>query len=343
MFQRKALLPVPAIFVLLLSACGGAEPTEVAEIQEESTAAPVEPTATEVEAATETPQIISSAWLSQFPALPAAPQEVTITTEDGRNLAGLYYPAKVNPAPIVVLMHWGGGDMTDWRAIAPWLQNRADELSHKGGFARPVGQIDGPWLDDSWFPAILPEASFGVLVFDYNGFGQSPFASVADALLKDSLAAMLFASQLEGADPNVIVAMGGSLGADGAVDGCYLFNQMVAEGTATGNCVGGMALSPGNFITGEFTFEEAAAALSEAGNQVVCLGAEDDTGPLCEALSEMASAPVPPAPFIYSGDPHAMFLVDPAITPINPDTGQNALEIFLEFLEDATGLPVIPN
>lgn len=107
---QKALFTVPVVFALLLSSCGGAAPTEVAEVPEEPVTAQEEPPVAEAELATETPQPITSAWMSQFPALPAAPQEVTITTEDGRALAGLYYPAKVNPAPIVVLMHWAGGD-----------------------------------------------------------------------------------------------------------------------------------------------------------------------------------------------------------------------------------------
>ncbi|MCL5428938.1 MAG: hypothetical protein M1347_03920 [Chloroflexi bacterium] len=348
MFQRKALFPVPAILVLLLSACGGAAPTEVAEIQEESTVAPEEPAATEVEAATETPQIIASAWLSQFPALPAAPQEVSIPTVQGRSLAGIYYTAKVNPAPIVVLMHWAGGDKTDWRAITPWLQNRADELSHKVGFARLIGQVEGPWLDPSWFPDILPEASFGVLVFDYGGFGDSPLGEHTE--LDDSLAALEFASTLEGVNPDQIITMGASIGADGAVDACYLFNMAVAEDGVSGRCVGAMALSPGNFFmapfgTADFTFSEAAAALLEDGNYVGCLGAIEDAeaGRICIDLGAFTSGTVPPTPFVYEGDNHGMFLIDPALTPFQPPVDENALQIFLQFLEHATGLPIIPN
>ncbi len=337
MIQLKVILPVPAILSLLLAACGGAAPTRAVEVQDEPTAAPVEPTAAEVEAPTETPQIVTSAWVSQFPALPPAPQEVTITTEDGRTLAGLYYPAKVNPAPIVVLMHWAGGDMTDWRSIAPWLQNRADELSLKTGFARPAFQVDGPWLDPSWFPALLPEASFGVLIFDYNGFGQSPGSSDPEGFLQDSVAAVKFASTLEGVDPNMIMTVGASIGADGAVDACYLFNELY--GKALGQCLGAMSLSPGNYLTNDFPYAQAVTALSEAEHLVFCLAAEGDgfSADVCAgAQADLYTS------FIYSGDSHGMLLVDPALAPSNPATDANALQLLLDLLAMSTGRPVTP-
>lgn len=122
----------------------------------------------------------------------------------------------------------------------------------------------------------------------------------------------------------------------------YLFNQMVAEGTAIGDCVGAMALSPGNFITNEFTFGEAVKALSDERSLVACLAAEQDESPaaLCEELSAMPATAVHPVPFIYSGDPHAMFLVDPSLTPVDPLTDRNALDLLLEFLEYTAHKPV---
>lgn len=339
MFLAKRSLYAMSILGLLLGACGGAAPkgTGTQEVVEQQ-----EPTSTEVQP-TETQQITDAVWLSQFPPLPAAPQEVTITTEDGRSLAGIYYPAKVNPAPIVVLMHWAGGDMHDWRAIAPWLQNRPDETSRVNHSAKPVSLIEGPWLDPSWFPAILTEASFGVLVFDYNGFGQSPLAPNQDALLKDSLAAVMFASTLEGADPMSILTMGASIGADGAVDGCYLFNKLVVAGEAQGQCLGAMSLSPGNYLAGyptpEFTYTEAVVALSEAEHLVFCLAAEGDgeSGHVCtEAQADFYT------PFIYSGDAHGMMLVDPALTPSAPVVDANALELLLDLLAMSIGKPVTP-
>lgn len=348
MFQRKALFPVPAILVLLLAACGGAASTEETEPQEELGAVTEESDATEAQA-TETPRVIPSEWMSQFDPLPAAPQEVSIPSEDGRNLVGLYYPSKVNPAPIIVLMHQGGGSMEDWQAVAPWLQNRSDEISQRNGLARPASQAV-PWLDPSWFPAILPEASFGVLVFDFScEGGQSPcpegisgIEAMSTVALADAWAAVNFASTLDGADPNQIITVGASVHADSAIDGCYLFNQSVAEGAASGRCIGALALSPSNFLVAEFTVLEAAAALAEAGNLVSGLCGEEDTfaAPVCEELGQMDTATVPPETFTYSGSVHGMELIDPNVTPMDPATDQNALEILLEFLEQVTNLPV---
>lgn len=346
----KALYPVPAIFALLLAACSGTAPPPTAALdgQEEPAAAAEEPTDADVSAPSETPHLIPPAWMSEFAPLGAAAQEVEIPTSDGRTLAGIYYPAKVNPAPIVVLMHWAGGDMTDWQAIAPWLQNRRDGLSFKAGLARPALQVDGPWLDPSWFPHILPEASFGVLVFDYNSFGQSAGSPAADALLLDSVAAVQFASALDGADPDMIMAAGASIGGDGAVDGCYLFNQMVAGGDAQGQCIGALSLSPGNYLTGTctgdcpsefFSYADAVAALSEAEHPVYCLTSQGDESfmPTCTVTSGDLFKQ-----FIYSGDDHGMFLVDPALTPSEPAIDANALDLLLDLLSTAIGLPITP-
>ena len=59
-----------------------------------------------------------------IPPLPPEPQEITFQASDGQTLRGYYYPAAVNPAPLVVFMHWMGGDMSDWYKIAVWVHNR---------------------------------------------------------------------------------------------------------------------------------------------------------------------------------------------------------------------------
>jgi hypothetical protein len=328
---------------LLLAACGGAQATDapveaLAGKQPTATSPasedPAEPTST-TESSPEPSQ--AEAWTSLLPALPADPQAVEITTSDSRTLVGEYYPAKVNPAPILVLMHWAGGDRLDWQVIAPWLQNRPDERL-PGGFEEAVPT----WMQRTWFPALLPEASFGVLIFDYSCFGESECTNSGDAWLQDSLAAVMFASTLEGANPLHILTMGASIGADGAVDGCYLFNEAVASGEAAGRCVGALSLSPGDFLTTEFTYAEASQALNGEDNFVYCLAAEGDTfaWAACETLQALEPFGELDFTFQYAGDFHGMFLVDPELTSIDPDNGQNALQILLEFLEAATQLPV---
>ena len=55
-------------------------------------------------------------------------------------LKGYYYPsASDQPAPLVVLMHWVMGDMSDWYEIAPWLQNRGLENPFRVSYRIRVG------------------------------------------------------------------------------------------------------------------------------------------------------------------------------------------------------------
>ena len=72
--------------------------------------------------------------------LPPEPQEITFKASDGQALTGYYYPAAVSPAPVVVFMHWVGGDLSDWYEVAPWLQNRG----LKNPFTNPGSE---PWWD----------------------------------------------------------------------------------------------------------------------------------------------------------------------------------------------------
>lgn len=339
MNRTRIILLALLLSALWLAACGGAEPAGDEPPEDQ---APPAPTATQPPA--EEPQATptdepppaapaADAWQSQNPPLPAEPMGVTIQTADGRILIGGYYPAKVNPAPIVVMMHWAGGDKYDWWELAPWLQNRPNEFT-PGEW--PGTGVPGPWLDRTWFPPILEAASFGVLVFDFNGFGESPFGSAPDSLLQDAVAAIRFAATLEGADPARILALGGSIGADGAVDGCVLFNREPPDGAA---CLGSLSLSPGNYLGAPFTYAEGALELAGDDRIVYCLAAENDaeSGAVC-AEPEHANY----FPFIYAGDDHAMFLIQPEMRPVSPSGAPTTLELVLGWLEQATGLPVLP-
>lgn len=326
---------------LLLVGCAGS-PTEAAppdapdaQPPAPTDAPPPDPTAT-TEPASAPPDaqpLDENPWASELDPLPAEPVAVSIPTADGRTLNGLYYPAKVNPAPIVVMMHWAGGDQYDWWAIAPWLQNRADEYT-PGPW--PGGGVNGPWLDATWFPPVLAEASFGVLVFDFGGFGSSPRGSSADSELQDALAAVRFAATLDGADPARILALGGSIGADGALDGCVLFNRDPSEGAA---CIGALSLSPGNYLGASFSYGDGAVELADAGHLANCLAAEGDreSGGVCGAIDH-----VDIGVFIYEGGDHAMFLIQPDLAPADPEGSSPTLELTLEWLALATGLPTQP-
>jgi dienelactone hydrolase len=239
-----------------------------------------------------------------LPPLPSTPQLVEFTAEDGRELQGIYYPAAENPAPMVVLMHWAGGDRNDWNEIAYWLQNR-DLLET----SENVGSQ--PWLDPSWFPEIPESKSYAVFTFTFRGFdGVGDNVSPSGWLL-DAQAAIKISRELEGVDPTKIVAIGASIGADGAVDAC-------GE-----SCLGGLAISPGSYLDLPFSGVVSALESSDPAKIIWCLAAEGDSfsADTCRSASGDHLNTI-----IYPGDEHGMLLLKPEM---DPDT----MQIILEFLE----------
>jgi dienelactone hydrolase len=272
-------------------------------------------------------QVIEDGTQPGDQAQPAIRQAVEIPTEDGRALEGYYYPASHPDAPVIVLMHWAQGDLEDWRLIASWLQNPQDEPS-AANRGLELASLSIPeasdWLDDSWFPAMPEEASFAVLVFNFGGYGNS--AGGRDTLVVDAQAAVRFAASLPGVDPHKIATLGASIGADGAVDGCYLFDDYGEMGT----CIGALSLSPNNYITDQFSYTEAVAMLDRMGHPVWCLAAEDDGGSpnTCrEASGELYRT------FIFPGSSHGMSLIAPSLLPQDPAVGFDTMQLIQEWLE----------
>ncbi|MBN2149086.1 MAG: hypothetical protein JW726_17000 [Anaerolineales bacterium] len=189
--------------------------------------------------------------------LPPEPQRVEFQAEDGTLLVGYYYPAAINPAPVVVLMHWAGGDQTDWLYVGmvSWLQNRGAEIP-----APPApGYFDTPYP----FSPLPEDLSFGVFTFDFRGYGESGLHNGPQSdLVMDARAAYFTAAALPGVDPARLVGIGASIGADGVVDGC---NEA---------CIGALSLGPGNWL--EMSYSEAVTALDDLSKPVWCVAAEDD-------------------------------------------------------------------
>lgn len=257
--------------------------------------------------------------------LPVGPQEVRIPVGGGHELAGWYFPAKVGSAPVVVLMHWAGGSHWDWDVIARWLQNRDNQVEGVAGTL---------WSDPYWFPALEGDASFAVLTFNYASFSFDPDQAGIVNHFPNSLSAVAFASRLEGVDPNRILTMGASIGADSAPEACYLFNQAVEAGEETGRCIGALSFSPAS----EKLYVNAAGELLEQGAAVYCFGAIGDTQ--AERGCRRPAGENYRA-FIYEGGAHGYYLIDPSLFSSEPHLQQNALELMLQFLEQATGLPVL--
>jgi pimeloyl-ACP methyl ester carboxylesterase len=288
----KIRIPFLLIFIIL-AACSAPQPpaiTEAPVMTEAPTATEIPPTATEAQ---------PSRPLSN---LSADLQRVEFQTEDGKTLVGYYYPSKYANAPVMILMHWAGGDLCDWKDIAPWMQNRADEsparLERCEAKSRPA-----PMWDPTWFPKMNPEASIAVFVFDFRGFGESKGPGGWNKLPTDALAAFETVAKLEGVDPQRMAALGASIGADGAADGCLLYNQK-----AGGGCVGAFSLSPGNYLG--ISYAETVKSLAPV--PAHCLAAESDyeSAPTCKGASGDNYSSQ-----IYAGSDHGMALIRPDLDP----------------------------
>ncbi len=295
---------------LVVSACGAAAPapTSTGVQLNAPTVAPA-PTSPPVPTATFTP--VPSPTLPPeptltptVPPLPPDPQRIEFEAEDGTKLVGYYFPAAVNPAPMVVLMHWAGGDQRDWTQVqmVPWLTNRG---------APP--KLAAPALRSNFWPPMPDGLTFGVFTFDYRGFGESGGPKnqfLPKGWLMDSKAAMETAKTLPGVDPARLAAIGASIGADGAVDGC------IVEG-----CLGALSLSPGSYLN--VSYKEAVTALDKEGKPVWCLASEGDgeSAPTCRSASGDRYQM-----FMYPGRAHGMMLLKPGF---DPDVGQTILDFLL--------------
>ena len=240
--------------------------------------------------------------------LPAAPQTIMFAAADGQVLEGTYYPAGRYPAPVVVLMHWAPGDASHWAEVAYWLQNRGQ------GGTEPSSD---PWRDPSWFPEMPDGASYAVFTFTFRGCGGGNGCQSfdPDGWRQDALAAMRTAQDLEGVDPGQAVAIGASIGSDGAADAC-------GDG-----CLGAMSLSPGSYLGVPFKDAVAAVDGADPPRPVWCLAAEGDgdSASTCESASGALYRSI-----IYEGNDHGMML-------LRPGTDPNALELILEFLAMTLG------
>ena len=174
----------------------------------------------------------------------------------------------------------------------------------------------------------MPEnVSFNVFFFDVRGFCESQpmIGSREDAVL-DAKAAFAEVSLMETTDPNRIVAIGASIGADGAPDGCLLHNQ------ESNTCLGAFSLSPGSYLG--MTYADVIRDLDGSdvppAVPVWCLTAEEDGQSFgtCESASGALYQK-----FLFPGSDHGMMLVTPSTDP-------NPLVLIQDFLEETLGVEI---
>ncbi|MFZ5880957.1 MAG: alpha/beta hydrolase family protein [Chloroflexota bacterium] len=191
-----------------------------------------------------------------LPPLAPDPQRIEFQAEDGAVLVGYYYPAAVNPAPLVVLMHWAGGDQTDWVyvGLAAWLQNRGAQVP-----APPESKFfDTPYP----FPSLPAEHSYAVFTFDFRGYGESSGSGDQAKHILDARAAYAVAAGLEGVDPARIVGIGASIGADAVADAC------------ADNCIAALSLGPGNYL--DMAYANAVSAMEGQSKPAWCVATEEN-------------------------------------------------------------------
>jgi hypothetical protein len=225
---------------------------------------------------------------------------VEFTTSDGVTLHGTYYPSAYNPAPLVVLMHWTRGDEREWKEIAYWLQNRRQ--------GRIVSLPNTPtWLDPTWFPKMPENKSYGVFTFTYRDCVEGCGKFLQMSMYLDSRAAMLEAEKLEGVDTGKITTVGASVGADGAVAGCYYLNSIKPN-----TCQGAFALSPGNYLPIPFLNAVSYLQQQNPPKPVWCVYSEGDEEAEKACLSARGKTY---QKIVYKGGKHGLDLVKPGMTP----------------------------
>ncbi len=233
-------------------------------------------------------------------------QRVIITAEDGRELVGYFYPSWKPDAPIVVLMHQRLSDQRGWKesAIIPWMQNWGALDPSDTPYRYAGGRL----------PQMPKDASFAVLTFDFRGHGESlPLEDDTPAVefLLDARAAYAFAQTMPGVDPERVIGLGASIGADAVVDVCEA------------GCSGAFSVSPGNWLGVDYG--QAAQSLIEQGKPVRCMYSDNDkpSPQTCNSLAPNELYKV----FSYPGIKHGMtFFVS---RKMEADFGANLLEFLL--------------
>ncbi len=302
------------IGILLLSGCTSGTPTLSPEIKEteetvEATAYPVETLEETALEETEGYPVETVAEAVNTNPLSPEPVSHTIQTSDGVELQGTFYPAEVVNAPLIVLMHWAGGDQGDWMAIAPWLQNRGVQPEVTEGVS---------WLNPEWFPVMPEGVSFNVFTFTFRGCEGGCQNFDREGWVLDIQAVMSAVRGLENVDLSRVAAIGASIGADGAAVGCDTFNAESA------GCLGALSLSPGGYLQDSYPDEVAKLETASPPVTAWCLYATGDTqsaGACQNAEGELYQTTE------YEGSAHGMVL-------LSPDTEPNPLTRMLEFLNE---------
>ena len=318
---RKVLIPLVVTLVLTGACLGGfglkgnPMPTLAPTVMPISTATTLPATETNTPTITPLPTATGTPTETPTPIFIPSPNPIrqTFMAEDGRQLVGYFYPAWKPNAPVVVLMHQFQSDQATWQKspIVAWLQN----------WPVPPGQGSPTRSANGLLPSMPAELSFAVFTFDFRGHGESLPADLGDdgyrkhaeEFLMDARAAYQTARQMPGVDPDRVIGIGTSIGADAAVDVCGA------------GCAGAFSISPGSFLKVEYG--PAARELLNEGKPVRCMYAVNDppSPETCWSVPQSDNYKI----FAYGGKKHGMtFVVLPR--KMEEDFGANLLAFLME-------------
>lgn len=295
--MRRCTLTVIVVVAALIVACApagaGGEETAAAPTQLPPTAtrpqpspmsATVEPTPLPTEVPTAVPTEAGP------PTLPE-PQRIEFEAEDGTPLVGIYYPPAAGPVTGVLLMHQMGTDKSIWEVLITALRG-----------------AEG---------AVQPGLSYAVFAFDFPEHGESGGVFSDQAALAAARAALVLMRTFEGVDPDHIVLIGASIGADASVDEC-------GEG-----CVGAVPISPGSWLG--IDYQQALTDLkSEKDPPVLCIAADQDGPSPGTCRSGEGVGLTDYRMHLYGGRAHGNFLFfEESLTPPPP-----ILELIMNWLAE---------
>jgi hypothetical protein len=250
-----------------------------------------------------------TATASQTPK-PLMPEEIQLMAENGEPFPALYFPPSHSPAPVIIFMHQLNLDMDQWQAIAPWLWG--------AGEAVPVTDPEEAWLDSSWFPENTLSNAPGVLIFTYRNCYSGCKQPQNKKILQDAQTALQYVLTLPETDTDQITIVGTSIGADAAIDSCFLLQDKTAYA-----CKNVIAVSPGSYM--QYRFESVAKVMVHDQTDIYCYASRADVGPAATCTGFQSSEHY--HYFVGKGHQHGIELFSPAFE-------MNLLDVLLQAVAD---------
>ena len=199
-------------------------------------------------------------------------QRVTFNLADGSEIVGSFYPPRVSPAPGILLVHQIGMDRLAWLPMVEVLQGNASRSTG-------VGQETDP--------------NYAVFSFDLPDHGESAGDGSDEAIIAATKQALDLFRTMPGVDPDRIVIMGASVGADAAALLCR-------EG-----CIGAISVSPGGYLEIQYTTE----LMGMDTRPALCIASKGDVLPYTTCEKGNAAARGKYQIQIYDGDYHGNWII----------------------------------